>query len=237
MSSKAPVGIIGAMDIEINVILKEMSDKKKVTISGIDFYSGDFGGVSCVVSKCNAGKVNAAICAQTIALKYSPKAIINIGVAGGVGKDIHIGDMVIGTACIQHDYDTTDIDKDYQKGYIWGINKREIPCDDRLSKLIYDKAREIYSENNVHLGIIITGDQFISSAEKSLELSRDFSALACEMEGGSIAHVCYANGIPVAVLRGISDNANESGSVDFLEFASESAVKTQKLLKSVLKEI
>ena len=101
------IGIIGAMAIEVEEILAKLEHPQTETISGMDFVRGTIRGVDCVVARCNVGKVNAAICAQTMILHYAPDRIINSGVAGGIGADVKIGDLVLADGAIQHDVDTT----------------------------------------------------------------------------------------------------------------------------------
>lgn len=232
MSGKV-IGIIGAMDCEIKELLQSMQNIETEEISSIQYHKGLLDGVQCVVAQCGPGKVNAAICAQTIILQYNPRLVINIGVAGGIGRDVHIGDLVVGTACIQHDFIT---DGEETRGVVPGIDLKEIPCDGGISEVVAKAAADIY-DGKVHMGIIVTGDEFVASAQRCNALAERFHAKACEMEGGSIAHVCLMNGVPVAVLRSISDNANDQGSVDFYTFAEQSAKKSQLLLSRVINKL
>lgn len=229
------IGIIGAMDIEIDAIVAEMENKTEKIISSIKYVDGTLNGVPCVVAKCSAGKVNAAICAETMILSYDPRLIINVGVAGGIGDGVEIGDFVIAESCVQHDYDTTALNGPESRGKVWGIELVNIPCDENTANTILICAKDIYGR--AYKGVVATGDQFIADPDKCLALREDFGALACEMEGAAIAHACYMNGIPVAVLRGISDNANHSETVDYEEFSKSSAKKSQELLKRVITKL
>ena len=225
------VGIIGAMDIEVENLISVMSDRKAETISGIVFHLGKIENTDCVVAKCGVGKVAAAVCAQTMILKYATDTLINVGVAGGIGEEIHIGDIVVSNGLVQHDMDTTAIGD--EKGLISGLNLVTIPASKRLTELVVSTAHDIYGKG-VHVGIIATGDQFIGDGEKLKEIAGEFSASACEMEGGSIAQVCYMNHTEFVVIRAISDNANEDAKVDFPAFAAASAHKTAELIQKVL---
>lgn len=228
------IGIIGAMEMEVEGIKEAMTQKTVKTVAGIEFTSGLLSGVECVTARCSVGKVNAAACAQIMILLYQPSAIVNSGVAGGIGKGVHIGDVVIGTSCVEHDMDTTPVGD--PPAFISGLNLVNLPCDERLSAIVEEQAKSIY-EGQVLRGVIATGDQFISDAEKCIQLNEDFQAIACEMECGSIAHVCCMNQVPFVAIRSISDNANESGSVDYLTFARESAQKAAKLLTAVVDKL
>ncbi len=225
------VGIIGAMSVEVENILLEMQQTGEEAVSGITYYTGKIGGRDCVVAKCGVGKVAAAVCAQTMILRYNPQLLINVGVAGGIGEGIHIGDIVVSSGLVQHDIDTSALGD--PKGLISGLNLVTIPADENLVRLVAQTAVTVYG-SGIHVGIIATGDQFISDADMLARLARDFSAAACEMEGGSIAQVCYMNQVGFVVIRAISDNANEDASVDFTTFEAESAHKTAELIAQVV---
>ncbi len=228
------VGIIGAMDMEVDGLLQRMEHAQKEIISGITFYQGRLMGVLCVVARSGVGKVNAAVCAQTMALIYKVKIIINTGVAGGIGRDVQMGDVVISDALVQHDMDTTPVGD--PRGFLSGIDRVEIPAAQHLVELAAEKARETYS-GAVHVGVIATGDQFISDSKLLRAIAQEFSALACEMEGGSIAQVCCLNRIDFVVVRAISDNADGDAGVSFAQFAPVAAQKSVKLLCEILSAI
>lgn len=227
------IGIIGAMDIEIEALKEAMELEETRVISGISFYFGSLGGVCCVLAKSGAGKVNSSVCAQTMIMEFNPSAIINTGVAGGI--DIEIGSMVLASGCVQHDYDTTAIGEPPAELVVLGRPIREFPCDPKLSELLERAAKGIYG--NVYSGVIATGDKFVGGRAQGLELKEKFNAIACEMEGGSIAQVCYMNGLPVAVIRSISDNGDEGAKQDFAEFAKSAAAQSQSLLTKAMPEL
>lgn len=234
---KAPIGILGAMTVEVEAILTAMDLREVQEHSSMKFHSGTLSGVECVVAQCSVGKVNSALSAQVLADFYHPRAILNIGVAGGVGPQVRIGDVVIARACVEHDCDSSAL------GYSVGMLDlpgreepvAELPCDAHLSQMLLEGAEKLYS--GVHFGVIASGDQFVADREKGKWLYDTFGALACEMEGGSIAHACLINQIPCAVLRTISDNANDDSKVDFPTFAAQSAQKAQTLLQSVIRSL
>ena len=225
------IGIIGAMAMEIETIAGQMEEKQTQTLAGMAFTTGKLAGVPCVVVQCGAGKVNAAMCAQALILMFHPEKIINIGVAGGIGPGVHIGDLVVADRVVQYDYDTTAIGEPL--AYLSRVNRSDIPCDEALSAALRTAAPGVYA-GTVHTGCVATGDRFVADGSFGLALGDRFGAIACEMEGGSIGQVCWLNGVPFAVLRAISDNANEEGSVDFNAFARESAEKSQRLLQQVI---
>jgi len=228
------VGIIGAMAVEVENILKKMTGAKQEKISGITYYMGKIENRDCVVAQCGIGKVAAAVCAQTMILKYSPDVVINVGVAGGIGEGIHIGDLVVSSGLVQHDIDTTALGD--PMALISGLNLVTIPTSERLVRLVEQVGAESY-DGGVHIGVIASGDQFISGKEKLNQLARDYEAKACEMEGGSIAQVCYMNQVEFVVIRAISDNANEDASVDYATFSVESAHKTAELIDQLVQKL
>ena len=213
------IGFIGAMQIELDGIRANMTDKRSVTVSSVEYVIGKLGKNEIVTAVCGVGKVFAAICAQTMILKFNPTLIINTGVAGGVASGLKIGDVVIADTVCQHDMDTSPIGDPV--GLISGINKIYFDTDKKASDALSASLAK-FGINTVR-GNIATGDQFVSSGEKKSYLKESFSAAACEMEGGSIGHVCFVNNVPFAVLRSISDNADEGATVDFPTFAKASA--------------
>ncbi|MFI3205699.1 MAG: 5'-methylthioadenosine/adenosylhomocysteine nucleosidase [Clostridia bacterium] len=222
--------IIGAMEVEVEVLKQAMEIKEIKTIACSDFYIGTLYGKEVVVVKCNPGKVNSAQCAQAAILAFSPELIINPGVAGGVAQNIEIGDLVVASSCCQHDSDLTAFGSPI--GAV-STAKGELiyfDCDKNYSETFSSLAKEVY-DGTVHFGVVASGDAFIADVEKSNFISTTFNALACEMESGSIAQVCQLNNCPFVALRSISDNANHSGEVDFVSFAKSSAYKTSELIK------
>lgn len=225
------IGIIGAMEIEISGLREQMENRQTEHISGIRFDWGTIHGVLCAVAVCGPGKVNAAVCAQAMIMRFHPRLLINSGVAGGIGKDVQIGDVVIATAVVQHDMDTSPLGDPV--GLIPGLHLTEIPADEQASQILADHAQKIY-QGGVFRGIIATGDQFMADRNKIAAIAEQFHAMACEMEGGSIGQVCYMNKTPFTVLRAISDNGNDDAVLDYPKFAKEAADRSIALLSEAL---
>ena len=236
MTSVKPIGIIGAMEVEVEAILEVAQIKEKQEHASMSFYSVDLQGVPCVVAQCSEGKVNSAACAQVMASLYDPRLILNIGVAGGTGPNVHIGDLVIATHCVQYDFDGTPLGQPLASINVPGAGAViELPCDPALVKKLHAAAQGLYG--SAHMGPVATGDKFVADHVFGAWLNETFGALACEMEGGSTAHICLMNHIPCAVLRAISDGANDDSVVDFPSFAKENAYKAQQLLLKVIGEL
>lgn len=219
------IGIIGAMDIEVAILRDKMVNPTVETISGVDFIRGKLEGRDVVLARSGVGKVFAAICAQTMILKYGVKAIINSGVAGTLTGELHIGDVAISTACVQHDMDTSPVGDPV--GLLSGINVVELPADTTLVGEL-DKVCADAGVNH-RLGVIATGDQFVATHERRDWIRDQFKAIAVEMEAGSIAHVCYVNKVPFASIRVISDEASGDVHVDYMTFVKKAAATSSDI--------
>ena len=229
---KVDIGIIGAMQPEVEALIEALADKACESVSGIDFYTGKIGEKSVAIAKCGIGKVFAAICAEIMILKYSPDLLVNTGVGGALASDLKTGDIVIADTLCQHDMDTSPIGD--PKGLVSGINMIYFDADKRAGEILLASAKELGL--NARLGRIATGDKFIASSADKDSIISDFSADACEMEGCAIAQTAFVNGTPFAVVRAISDSADGEATMDyptFLGIASKnSTAMTLSLIKS-----
>lgn len=227
------IGIIGAMSVETDRITALMSDVKCETFAGCDFFIGKLCGRDAVISVSGVGKVNAAVCTQTMILKYQPELIINSGVAGGLEPTLNICDTVVARDVVQHDMDTSPLGDPV--GFISGLDIINIPCDDEKSRMLYDSVRE----NGIRClyGTIASGDVFVANPEKKREISSRFGAFACEMEGAAIGHVCFKNNVPFCVIRSISDNADDSSPISYPEFVRLAADNLVKVIESFFQKL
>ena len=183
---------------EINKLKDLLEGIKTEEAKNLTIYTGKINGHDVILAKSGVGKVCATLNTQYIIDKYSPETIINTGVAGGIGKDLSIGDVVIGENLIQHDFDATALG--YAKGYMCnGINPDK-PTVFFSDKKLVDFAEQLLKSNlknsNVHRGRIATGDMFVGTVEKKQEIGQIFGAIAAEMEGCAIAQTSNANNIP-----------------------------------------
>lgn len=224
------VGIIGAMDVEVELLKEKLINRQDRTISGITFSSGLLGEKNVVIAKCGIGKVFAAVCTQTMILEFNAKIIINTGVGGTLTDKLSIGDTAVSSALVQHDMDTTAIGD--PAGLVSGINKIYFEADSDIVK----KAVTAVEEQGIKClcGVIASGDTFVASKEKKQEIKEKFNAIVCEMEGASVAHTAFINGVPFVVIRAISDSADGSADIDYPTFvkraAQNSASVTEKLV-------
>lgn len=227
------IGIIGAMASEVEGLKAIMSDLDIKTISTVDFYKGKINGADIVVAQAGVGKVNAALTAQTMILKYDVDTVINIGVAGGIADTLKIGDIVVADRVCEHDMDTTPLGD--PAGFITGLDRVYMDCDKKVSDIIMECTNEL-GYNSVY-GTIASGDVFVSTDEERMKIRDIFGGVAAEMEGASIGHVCTMNNVPFAVLRAMSDCANDDSKVDFPTFAAQTAQNSIEIIKLFLKKV
>lgn len=219
-------GIIAAMKIEMELLVERLENVERRTVSGIDFLCGTIAGKSVVLAVCGIGKVNAAICTQTMALVYHPDVIINTGVGGALSRTLHVLDVVVGTYAVQHDVDTSALGD--EKGFVSTVNQLRFPLSERVSEQL---ARALADTGaRAVRGAIASGDQFVSEPDEKTAISGRFGASVCEMEGGAIAHVCLVNGIPCCILRAISDGADDGAALTYAEFAERAAHVSAKAM-------
>ena len=225
------IGIIAAMAEELEILLKDLAVEEKKEKAKMTFYKGKLYGKDVVAVVCGIGKVNSAVCTQILASEFNVNKVINVGVAGGIGKDIFPGDVVVAENLVQHDMDTTAFGD--KMGQIPRLDTFDFKCDAELIS-IAKKACEEITEINSFTGRIVSGDQFVANLEKIQWLEKEFEAISCEMEGASIAQVCYLNSIPFVVLRSISDNANNGAHMDYQKFTPIAVKNSTKILKRML---
>lgn len=222
------IGIIGAMNIEIEKIDTVMKNKSEKEIAGIKFVKGELNGKQAVCAVCGIGKVAAAICAQAMITAYKPECVINTGVAGSLSDSLSIRDVVIADFLVEHDMDTTALGDCY--GYISGLDIVDIPADKKVNKALTAAAERLGVK--AVTGKIASGDQFIADREKKAFIANTFGAVACEMEGAAIAQTCYSNKIPFGVVRAISDCADGSSHMDYAEFVPLAASDAAKIIEN-----
>jgi adenosylhomocysteine nucleosidase len=227
---KVDIGIIGAMEPEVEAIIATLEGKESETVSGITFYTGKIGEKTVAVAKCGIGKVFAALCAEIMILKFTPDLLVNTGVGGALASGITTGDIVIASDLCQHDMDTSAIGD--PKGLVSGINMIFFEADKRANEILLTSAKSLGL--NARLGRIASGDKFIASKEDKTRIMTDFSADACEMEGCAIAQTAFVNGTPFAVVRAISDSADGEATMDYPTFLSIAAANSTRLTMALV---
>ncbi|WP_454053818.1 5'-methylthioadenosine/adenosylhomocysteine nucleosidase [Clostridium sp. Marseille-Q7071] len=226
------IGIIGAMEEEVQILIDEMQVESKIEKANMCFNKGRIFGKEVVIVKSGIGKVNAAVCTQILVDDYKANAVINVGIAGGIGEEIYPGDIVIASDLVQHDMDTSAFGD--KIGQIPRMDVFDFKCDSKLIKYAKNACEDL-KDHKSFVGRIVSGDQFIANVEKIRWLKNEFEALACEMEGASIAHVAYLNNIPFIIIRSISDNANNGAHMDYEKFKDIAVENSNNILKNMLR--
>ncbi|MGN0426904.1 MAG: 5'-methylthioadenosine/adenosylhomocysteine nucleosidase [Agathobacter sp.] len=214
------IGIIGAMQMEVDELKEALSNTTNVEYSGVTFVCGKMNEVEVVAAVCGVGKVFAAICAEAMILKFGVDMVINIGVAGSLTKDLGVLDVALADQVVQHDMDTSPIGDPV--GLLSGINEIFLKTDAKMRALMQECLED--KKIKYLVGTVATGDQFIATDEKRVWIRNHFGAIAAEMEGGSIGHVCYINKVPFLILRSISDS--DGGAMDYQTFAEKAAIQS-----------
>ncbi|MBE6742266.1 MAG: 5'-methylthioadenosine/adenosylhomocysteine nucleosidase [Ruminococcaceae bacterium] len=226
------LGIIGAMDVEVNSLKSIVTNKTSKYFADIEFIIGEIESSKVCIAQCSPGKVNAALCTQLMIDKFDIDNIINIGVGCSLDESVVIKDIVVASDLCQYDYDITALGEEW--GLINGIDKVKIETSCELSKKLEETAKSC--GYNVHRGTIASGDTFIGSKEQKKRINNHFSAVCGEMEGGAIAQVCYINRVPFAVLRTISDGGDENVQINYPEFKAIAAKISSEILLSYLRQ-
>ena len=223
------MGIIGAMDVEIALLREEMAKAgavKITRIAGMEFNVGTIGNTTVIVVQCGVGMVNAATCAQVLVDRFGVSALLNTGIAGSLDASINIGDIVVADDAANHIMDVCNLG--YAAGQTPGLDTLAFPCSPALSKSVVAAASAIGA--TAHTGRVASGDHF----EKQ-RITETFGAKCCEMEGAAIAQVAWANGVPCAIVRAISDKADGSSSMDYPTFEAQAARNSAALVIAMLK--
>lgn len=229
------IGIIGAMDEEIALYMEGMGQPATTQKAGITYYSGEWEGQQVVLCKSGVGKVNAAVTTQILIDQFSVDHVIFTGVAGALHPDLNIGDIVVSTDCLQHDMDVTALGFEpgqipYTEQWIW-------KADDKLTEQAVEAGKALEAGVQVVTGRILSGDQFVASREKVAALYEQFGAHCTEMEGAAVAQVCAMNHVPFVVVRSMSDKADGSAHVNFLEFTKLASERSYAIVKNMLASI
>lgn len=223
------IGIIFAMNEELTALKKYFTIDKITKIYDLTFYEVDLIETRLVLVESGVGKVNAGRTTQILIDNYKPSAIYNIGVAGGVDKSLKVGDVVISTSLVQHDFDITAFD--HKKGYIPNVGD-VIPVDRILvmnSIEALEKKRLPYK-----LGCIASGDIFCTDAKMASKINEKFKALCVEMEGSAIGQVCFLCQVPCVVLRSISDCPDNNNRITYDEFLPAACENIAKIIYTIL---
>ncbi|MCL2618330.1 MAG: 5'-methylthioadenosine/adenosylhomocysteine nucleosidase [Defluviitaleaceae bacterium] len=226
------VGIIGAMESEVSLLRSRLDIIMAKQVAGMDFYMGKLAGKNVVVVRCRVGKVNAAICAQILIDMYGVDCIVNTGAAGALADVLNIGDVVVSSDLVHHDFDTTGVeDPPYMNT---SIDNSFFRADEKLVNAAKNACAAVLKNGRAHTGRIASGDQFIMSHEIKARIYNDLGAMCVEMEGAAIGQTCYLNNVPFVVIRAISDKADNSAHMDFEQFVIQAASGSAMVVEAML---
>lgn len=209
------LGIIGAMEQEVETLLGLMEHKQQTQKAGSRFVDGVLEGLNVTVVQCGVGKVNAALCAQVLCDCFGVTHLVNTGIAGSLCPALDIGDLVVSQDAMYHDVDAVAFG--YPMGKVPGMDVTAFPADETLMGYAF-AAAEAVNPGHTKIGRVASGDQFVASREVKDKIIDLTKALCTEMEGAAIAQTAYRNGLPFVILRAISDKADDSAGMDYPSF-------------------
>lgn len=226
------LGIIGAMAVEIATLKENMVDMQQSERTGMVFYEGKLQGMDAVVVQSGIGKVNAAVCTQILCDCFGVTHVVNTGIAGSLLAELDIGDLVISSDAIHHDFDLRFWGRPV--GQVPGFDVTAFPADEKMVQLAFAAAEEV-NPGHTRIGRVASGDQFICSKEQKEKIIADTQGICAEMEGASIAHTAYRNGIPFVIIRAISDKADDSAEMDYPTFEAIAARRCAQVTQMLAK--
>ncbi len=229
------IGIIGAMEVEVETLKKDMEVGRVVKKAGMEFHEGVLNGMPVVVVRSGICKVNAAVCTQILIDDFGVDGIINTGVGGSLNAEINIGDIVISTDVVHHDVNAVEFG--YALGQIPQMKVFSFPADEAFAEKAKAACNRVNPDITVWRGRICSGDQFVSSQEQKDQIIKAFHGWCTEMEGAGIAQTAYLNGVPFIIVRAISDKADNSAYVDYATFEKKAAEHSVRLVEALMSDL
>lgn len=233
MTAYGKIGIIGAMVEEIDLLHKTVSKTGSFVKAGIEYTEGSLHGHQVVFCKSGVGKVNAAVCTQLL-IDAGVECVLFTGVAGAVAPSLNIGDIVISTSCLQHDFDVTPLG--FARGQIPYQDVWEFQAAPDLVELASSASEQLFPGRSLK-GKVLSGDQFIASRDAVRGMYEELDGACTEMEGASLAQVCVMNGVPFVVIRSMSDKADGSAHVNFADFTVQASVNSHAIIEEMIKQM
>lgn len=228
------VGIIGAMDEEIDLLRSKLEERADTNLAGSEFYEGKIDSLEVVLLKSGIGKVNAALGTALLIEKFDPDVIINTGSAGGFLKNLDVGDVVISSEVRHHDVDVTVFG--YEYGQVPRMPAYFAP-DEKLVDVAVKSAEKITGIQVVK-GMIASGDSFMNDPERVEFIRTKLPDLyAAEMEAAAIAQVAYQFDKPFVIIRSLSDIAGKESNISFDQFLKTAAENSAELILLMLEEL
>ena len=228
------LGIIGAMAVEVELLKEKMENLTVRNHAGMEFYDGVLEGMPAVVVQCGVGKVNAAMCAQVLCSIFGVTHLVNTGIAGSLCADLDIGDLVVSTDAMYHDFDCVNFG--YPYGKVPGMDVISFPADEAMMGYAF-AAAEAVNPGHTKKGRVASGDQFVAVKELKEKIIANTQGLCTEMEGAAIAQTAYRNGVPFVILRAISDKADDSAEMDYPTFERIAAHRCAEVTRNLAKQL
>jgi len=223
-----PLGILAAMPVEGQAIEAALAVPQSRMILGRPVISGLLKGHRVLLAYGGIGKVNAALAVAALSTAGAA-GIVMVGTSGAIADGLRTGDAVVATDLVQHDVDITAFG--HPAGVIDGVvagGTADADLSDRLAAAVTQIG------STVHRGRIASGDQFVASQIRSRQIAEQFGAVAVEMEGAAAAQACRQLGLPLAVLRWISDGADDQAAADFPKFLEHIAELDLAAVKAMI---
>lgn len=224
------IGIIGAMEIEIELIKENMDVLEEYHFAGFPYYLGTLHGKKIVLSRCGVGKVNSAACAQILIDKFEVDCVINTGIAGSLHQDVQVCDLVISSDVTHHDVHKAQMKNlfPFQETFI---------ADKQLIELAIHACQSTALTHRYHCGRIVSGEYFVEDPTLKESLAQAYSPLCVEMEGAAIGHVAFINRIPFLILRCISDHADENATHSYESFDKIAGHQSATIVMEMIRKI
>ena len=228
------LGIIGAMQQEVETLLRVLEDRKTETRGGCTFYAGKLEGLDVVIVQCGVGKVNAAMCAQILCDRYEVTHIVNTGIAGSLCAELDIGDLVVSKDTMYHDFDCVHFG--YEMGRVPGMDTVAFPADERLIRYALAAAEEV-TPGHARIGRVASGALFVAEKAAKSRIIEKTGAVCTEMEGAAIAQTAYRHKVPFVILRAISDKADDSAQMDYPTFETQAAHRCAEVAGTMARKL
>jgi adenosylhomocysteine nucleosidase len=225
------LGIVAAMPVELENMIKIL-DAKELKIKGFyRIFQCEFKGIEITLACSGIGKVNSAACTQKLIDVFEVEAIINMGIAGAISKDLNTLDVVIGSDVVYHDFFPADLLDRYHPF------EHSFKCDKKLMEIAELSCKNLLEPYQFRLGRVASGDCFVEENATKTYIRDKLEAVCCEMEGCAVGHACFLNGVPFLILRSISDLADEGAQMTYSEFEQKAALQANNIVIGMLDKI
>ena len=221
-------GIIGALDAEVALIKEQMNVEKTLTIYGSDFITGTIGTERVTVVCSSIGTINAAACASSLIREFGAEAVVNVGIAGAMGKGLKVLDVVVSEDTVFHDKDHSVLEKYYPF-------KRSYAASPKLIEQCVHAIKSLESPPNYQIGRVATGDVFVNDPVLKAKIAGDYAPLCVEMEGAAVGQIATMGNIPFLVIRTLSDNADENADQTYDNFLERAAYQSANIILNMIR--